>query len=546
MTSSPVPGPDTSPDPRNRFDAEPTAASRRRSGSRSATALATCALTATFAFTSVAGALPALADDDAGTDVATDDTRAGASNDDTGSVPTRLWDLPLPASAPTPAITTPRASDLTSDSPLAVTVEMTDPGDRVSTLGDRSDLVVEATSSDGGPVSFHARGLPGRVVLEPSSGRVLGPLTEVGVFDVEVTARHASGASDTVSFRWTVTEAVPDVAVELTSPGDQSHTVGDAVRLPLEASASDDGVLMYSAVGLPDGLRADPISGVIGGTPEVAGDFAVTVTATHLSTGIAESESFTWRITEATAPITVVVEDVDDQRHAVGEPVDLEVIATASDDSPVVADADGLPDGLSVDPESNRVVGTPTTPGIFEVTIGATHTGSGARGTTSFVWEITETESEPVVTITFSGTLARQAHSVGEDVDLAADATASNDEPLVYSAWGLPDGLDIDAESGRITGKLTTVGEFEVEVTAAELGSSAFESVTFDWSVSGSDVAGAVPAIDPAKPMAANPTVTTLPATGVSGPLGWIVAGAGAMVAAGAALMVAARRRVTE
>jgi alpha-galactosidase len=43
---------------------------------------------------------------------------------------------------------------------------------------------------------------------------------------------------------------------------------------------------------------------------------------------------------------------------------------------------------------------------------------------------------------------------------------ATGDEPITYSAEGLPDGLTLDAQTGQITGKLMQSGEYKVTLTA--------------------------------------------------------------------------------
>ncbi len=44
---------------------------------------------------------------------------------------------------------------------------------------------------------------------------------------------------------------------------------------------------------------------------------------------------------------------------------------------------------------------------------------------------------------------------------------ATGDEPITFSAEGLPDGLTLDAKTGRITGKLAAAGEHKVKLTAS-------------------------------------------------------------------------------
>jgi O-glycosyl hydrolase len=84
--------------------------------------------------------------------------------------------------------------------------------------------------------------------------------------------------------------------VTVTSPGNQSGTVGTAASLQMHASDSGTGqALSYSATGLPAGLSIAPGTGLISGTPATAGTSTVTVTATD-GTGASGSATFTWAI----------------------------------------------------------------------------------------------------------------------------------------------------------------------------------------------------------------------------------------------------------
>ncbi|MGH6657816.1 MAG: putative Ig domain-containing protein, partial [Actinocrinis sp.] len=83
--------------------------------------------------------------------------------------------------------------------------------------------------------------------------------------------------------------------VTVTNPGTQNSTVGTAVSLQIHASDSASGQsLTYSASGLPSGLSISS-SGLISGTPNTAGSFTSSVTATD-TTGSSGSASFTWNV----------------------------------------------------------------------------------------------------------------------------------------------------------------------------------------------------------------------------------------------------------
>ncbi|MEB4616278.1 Ig domain-containing protein [Leucobacter sp. M11] len=87
----------------------------------------------------------------------------------------------------------------------------------------------------------------------------------------------------------------------------------------VEASqVSGASALTWSATGLPEGLVIDPATGVISGTPKVAGDMEVTVTATD-DTGTV-SKTFTLSIAEKTKPPVVTEPPVTTRPPTVTDP----------------------------------------------------------------------------------------------------------------------------------------------------------------------------------------------------------------------------------
>jgi hypothetical protein len=84
-------------------------------------------------------------------------------------------------------------------------------------------------------------------------------------------------------------------SVTVTSPGNQSGTVGAATSLQIAASDTAGGTLSFAATGLPAGLAINTATGLISGTPTSSGTSSVTVTATD-STGPSAATSFSWAI----------------------------------------------------------------------------------------------------------------------------------------------------------------------------------------------------------------------------------------------------------
>jgi Putative Ig domain len=83
--------------------------------------------------------------------------------------------------------------------------------------------------------------------------------------------------------------------VSVTSPGNQTSTVGTPVNLQIQASDSGGATLTYSATGLPAGLSINASTGAITGTPTTPGTSSVTVNAGD-TTGASGSASFSWTV----------------------------------------------------------------------------------------------------------------------------------------------------------------------------------------------------------------------------------------------------------
>ena len=226
-----------------------------------------------------------------------------------------------------------------------------------------------------------------RASINALNGDITGTPTTGGMYPVTITATDNAGYSNTTTFTWTITNTVT-----VTNPGDQSSVSGSPITA-LAISATDSSstaTLSYCRQRtLPPGLSIDPTSGSITGTPTTAGTYPVTITATD-SAGFTGTTTFTWTITN-----TITVTNPGAQSNVSGSPITAVAIsATDSSSTATLTYSDGgtLPPGLSIDPASGSITGTPTTGGVYPVTITATD-DSGASASASFTWTITNTVS---------------------------------------------------------------------------------------------------------------------------------------------------------
>jgi CSLREA domain-containing protein len=160
--------------------------------------------------------------------------------------------------------------------------------------------------------------------------------------------------------------------------------------------------------------------------------------------------------------------------------------ATASDPNPGDTLTFGLvggPSGASIDPATGRFIWTPTEaqgPGSYTFGVSVADDGTPRLTDSRTVTiEVEEVNRAPVVV-----NPGDQANEAGESVDLAIDAY-DPDIPagtLSFDATGLPPGLAIDSDTGRITGVVQSASPRSVTVTVTDDGAPALSGRTrFTW-----------------------------------------------------------------
>ena len=184
-----------------------------------------------------------------------------------------------------------------ASSQLGAPVTLANPGPQASLTGSAaSSVTLSGTDSTSGQtLTYSATGLPAGLSIS-ASGVISGTPTTAGTSTVAVTAKDGNGAYATQSFVWTVSPGTNAHIVTVTTPANQTSTVGTAASLQIGATDSASGqTLTYAATGLPAGLTINSSTGLISGTPTTAGTSSVTVTATD-TTGATGSTSFTWTV----------------------------------------------------------------------------------------------------------------------------------------------------------------------------------------------------------------------------------------------------------
>ncbi len=353
---------------------------------------------------------------------------------------------------------------------IASAVTFTNPGPQSSSEGAAVSVAVPATDPLG-TLKLSATGLPPGLGIDPNTGTITGAAAPgaaaSGPYTVTVTASDGTYSGST-SLQWNVVAG----PVSMADPQQQTSTEGAAVSLPIHA---DGAALLYTAEGLPPGLKLNPtgglISGVIPAGAAASGPYTVTVTATDAN-GYSASQTFQWNILAA-----VTLTDPDQQSGVEGAAVDLRVQTTdAEGGSPTFA-AQGLPAGLVVNPATGAITGTllagDAAAGPYTVTVTASDGTYSASQT--FQWDVAA-----AVTMT---DLDAQFNTEGDQVNVQVGAPGGS---LTFGATGLPAGLAIDPTTGLISGTVAAGAAasqpYSVTVTATDAnGYSA--SQTIAWAV---------------------------------------------------------------
>ena len=190
-------------------------------------------------------------------------------------------------------------------------------------------------------------------------------------------ANRISGASvDIGAYEFGSARPVVSVPV-LTSAPSVAAQLGFAFHFQVTATGNPT---QFHAAGLPNGLSLDETTGLISGVPGVAGSSSVTLTAKN-ATGEG-SAILQIRVLPEGSPVPSITSALKASGQ-VG--VAFTYVITALN-NPTSFTADGLPPGLSLDPNSGTITGLPTTVGTNSIVVSAKN--SAGAGTAILIVEI--------------------------------------------------------------------------------------------------------------------------------------------------------------
>ena len=283
--------------------------------------------------------------------------------------------------------------------------------------------------------------LPAGLTLDSVKGIISGTPQAVGVSTVQLVAINGGGTSVPLTLVLTI-DSTPIVNSPAAASGTLNQVFGGYTITALNGPTS------FGATGLPPGLTVNAGSGAITGTPTLAGQFNVSVTASNLSgTG---KFSVTFSINPGPPTVTSGI----NVTVPLGASVKYVITAT---NSPTSFTATNLPPGLVFDGTTGIISGTPTSLGSTIVVVGAVNSaGPGPTLNVTF----TVTPSPPTIT-------SPLVASGGVNNGFTYTITAIGSTPITFTASPLPPGLFLNGSA--ISGVPTAEGTYAVILTATNL-----------------------------------------------------------------------------
>ncbi len=333
--------------------------------------------------------------------------------------------------------------------PAPTTPVITSNGTANGQVGQPFSYVITATNS---PTSFTASGLPTGLTLDASSGVITGIPASATVqpISVSLTATNGGGTGNPKILLLSIVPApaTPDI----TSAAIAGGQVGSAFSYQITASNSPTS---YSATSLPAGLSANPATGLISGTPTLAGTYTASLQAGNIG-GLGAAADLV--ITIIPAPQAPAITSSAATTGQVGVAFSYQTVASPG---PITGYnvTGSLPPGLTFNTSTGLLSGNPANPGLYSISLTAIN-AAGSSLPQSILIAINPAANVPVIS---SGLYAVGTVGVAFNFTLtASNMPAATPYPasITLDAVNLAPGLGVNPSTGVISGNPTQAGTF--------------------------------------------------------------------------------------
>ena len=322
-----------------------------------------------------------------------------------------------------------------------------------------SSLAMTLSSSSSFTGAINTSGQTGTVsvTLDSSSSWKLSGNSYVSSFNKNSGKLYANGFTLYVNgTAYTDTDDNDSTVPTITTTNLENGTVGTSYSETLTASGTTPITWSLQSGDLPSGLTLYS-SGLISGTPIKSGDFTFSVIAMN-SAGSDDAE-LTITIEEASSDTAPKITTTSLADGKVNTAYSATLEATGSETIVWSLLKGPFPDGLQLY-ASGEISGTPTKSGNFTFTVSATNSSGSDTKELTITIKSSSSSNKPVTIKTTS----LKNGTVGKNYSTSLKASVSK---VTWEVEGLPPGLELNESTGRIKGKPTEGGTYEVNVTAS-------------------------------------------------------------------------------
>jgi hypothetical protein len=261
----------------------------------------------------------------------------------------------------------------------------------------------------------------------------------------------------------------------LSNPGARSSTVGQPVTLQLQGSDPDGQPLTYSATGLPNGLSVQQSTGFISGTGSAAGTYSVTARA--YDGALTASQTFTWTMAAATAPV-----DTTPPTISIGTPTSESTFSTTSATITLGGTA-GDAVGVS-QVKWASATGSGNATGTTSWNTGVIPLVAGSNVITVTAFDAKGNQASDSLTVNYTTTVPGDTRpptiSIGAPTTLSTYSTRSSSITLTGTAADAGGIAQVMWTRGTNSGKATGTTSWNTGAIPLEVGSNAITVTAFD------------------------------------------------------------------